>query len=518
MYQLEEITIMQGLRRTAAKMPDRPALEFGQVTVTWKDFDTFSDRFADYFNKIGMKKGTHAAIWGLPCLEYFYAYIGLIKLGAVVIPINTHYKKRELVDALEIADVEYLVCDREQQSIIQELKHGRSHIYYERCLYLDEIPFRHASPPLCPVESDPHDMVNILFTSGTTCAIKGVMLTHHNLFNNGAVMAKGLRVSPYDKICLSVPMFHCFGVTAGLMVSIASGCALCVVRDFSMLNIINTIERHRCTIINGVPTMFLAMIYKLEKGRYDLSSLRTGIIAGSPVSPKEYMDICEHFNMNLLMAYGLTETSPCVSMSAYDEAPTQRCDNVGFATDHVTIRIADINTGEILDKNKSGEIQVKGYNVMKGYYKLVQANEEVLLKDGFIRTGDLGYIDDCDMLHITDRVKEIIIRGGESISPSEIENCIKELDNILNVKVVGIQSAVLQEEIAACVITKNGEPADGKTIREHVSQTLADYKTPKYVLTFQEFPLNATGKINLNDLKKAASNLVEASCAPTDVK
>ena len=512
MYKLEEITIAQAFKKAVFKNPNGIALEFDKKTVTWQEFDSFTDSFALFFCKAGIKKGAHIAIWSFPCLEFFYAYIGLVKAGAVVIPINTFYKQKELEEALKKADVEYLLYGIDSEEIAQSLDKS-SLKDFVRSICINDIctdDTNSCKPPFKCEDTNPHDVANILFTSGTTSVLKGVMLTHYNIVNNGAILAEKQRITNKDKICVSVPMFHCFGITAALMVSLARGCTLCILRDYSVLNILNAIHSSKCTVINGVPTMFLAMLYKLDKNKFDLSSLRTGIIAGSVVLPNDYKAISERLNINLLISYGLTETSPCVSISCYDDEPAQKQDSVGFVTEHVTVRIADIRTGETLDKNKPGEIQVSGYNVMKGYYRLEDTNEAIMLPDGYIKTGDIGYFDDKGRLFISGRMKEIIIRGGENISPLEIENCIMECENISQVKVVGVKADVLQEEIVACVITKDGNLADEQAIKDYVCKKLAYYKTPKYVLTFKEFPLNNTGKIKLNELKKITSNLVSS--------
>ena len=499
MYALEDITIAQAFKRTVNKAPGKLALEFRDKKVSWEEFDTVSDHFSYYFSIIGIKEGTHVAIWNFPCLEFFYAYIGLMKLGAVAIPVNIHYKQRELADALEKVDAEYLLCCKERKDMALEVFTG--------AVCFDEIIINNKLRKTAKTANpDVNDTANILFTSGTTSGIKGAMLTHFNIFNNGAIIAEKLRINADDKLCLCVPMFHCFGVTVGFMVSIVTGCSLYVIDDFSTINVLEAVDKHKCTILNGVPTMFLSMLHKKELDEFDLSSLKTGIIAGSPVSQKEYLEICRKLDINLFMSYGLTETSPCVSISGYDDSLEEKSDNVGFVTEHVEVKIADINTGESLGKGQNGEILVKGYNVMQGYYHL-KAETEKIFDSGYLRTGDLGYIDDNNRLHIIGRIKEIIIRGGEKISPSEIENCIKECENILKVKVVGVESAVLHEEIAACIITKDGSEACAETIKEYLAQKLAYYKIPKYVFTFKEFPLSEVGKVKLNEIKKIANDL-----------
>jgi fatty-acyl-CoA synthase len=306
-----------------------------------------------------------------------------------------------------------------------------------------------------------------------------------------------------DKMLIAVPLFHCFGITSGLLSSIHSGCIMHLIKYFKTQKVLEHIERYGCTVLNGVPSMFLAMIRNSNYKDYNVLSLQSGIIAGSPLSPQEYISICNTIsNIRLHQSYGQTETSPCVSIIDTEDSCEKKTFSTGRIISHAKVRIVDINTKEPMEANWIGEIQVQGYNVMQGYYKLPEENEHAISRDGWLKTGDLGYLDVDGYLYITGRLKEMIIRGGENISPQEIENCLKECPNIQNVKVVGIPTEVLQEMIVACVIMEQGFQLKEELIKSHLSSKLAYYKIPAYILNFETFPMNTSGKIKIPELKQ----------------
>jgi fatty-acyl-CoA synthase len=319
------------------------------------------------------------------------------------------------------------------------------------------------------------------------------MLSHYSVVNNAAALVEALHINENDKICVTVPLFHTFGITADMLVSLHSLCPMCIMEYFSLTNIFQWLEEGKCTVLNGVPSMFLGMLENSFRKDFDISSIKKGIIAGSPISIAEYNRICEGFKIDkLLMSYGQTETSPCVSISDYDEPIEAKADNAGKIIENVEVRIQD------------GEIQTRGYHVMQGYYELPEENAKVFTPDGWLKTGDAGFLDSQGRLHITGRLTEIIIRGGENISPREIESYIAECENIKQVKVTSIATPVIQEEIVACIITKDGKEMKPEVIQDYVGNYLAAYKVPKYVLTFDNFPLTTNGKIDLGAIKRIA--------------
>lgn len=306
-------------------------------------------------------------------------------------------------------------------------------------------------------------------------------------------------------MCVTVPLFHCFGITAGIISCLLAGMSMYLIPYFKTARVWDAIENRRCTVLNGVPSMFLALTRKDGFKDRKAGCLKSGIIAGSPVAREEFLEICSRFpGMHLQPSYGQTETSPCVSIADWDEQDERKAVSAGKVIDHVEIRIADLKKGNVLKAGQEGEIQVRGYNVMSGYYNLPKANSRAFTEDGWLRTGDIGTVDESGELHVTGRLKEMIIRAGENISPYEIEQVIRQLDWVEKVKIVGIPAEVLQEEIAACIVPKKGRKADREELRSYLNSKLAHYKVPAYVLEMEEFPMNASGKIDLKELKKTA--------------
>ena len=390
---------------------------------------------------------------------------------------------------------------------------------------------------------DCKDTACMLFTSGTTALPKGVLLTHYNLVNDAMFTAKAMHWEKDDKICVMVPLFHCFGMTSCLLASVICGSCLYVMKYYRTINALEGIDNHGCTVLNGVPSMFLAMVHNRHFEEFKLNSLKSGIIAGSPLSASDYKMICEKLGMEKLqMSYGQTETSPGIGFSEYDETIEQKSDNAGFIIPFIEVCVWDLEgnqniyhcdvlkpdgrilgreeTGEshihytslIGDKRNAvctrgtffsrGEIGVRGFNVMKGYFRREEATREALTEDGFIHTGDLGFVDDSGRIHISGRIKEMIIRGGENISPVEIEECIRMFPQVRDVKVVGVPQAVLQEEIAACIVLRKNCELTKDEITAHCSEYLAAYKVPRYIEFFEELPVNSSNKIKIGELKE----------------
>ena len=329
------------------------------------------------------------------------------------------------------------------------------------------------------------------------------MLSHYNLVNSAQGTLDFTRWTADDKVLLAVPLFHCFGITSCLLTSVLDGCTIHLLKYAKTIKLLESIDQYHCTVLNGVPSMFLAMIRKPEFYDYDTTSLRSGIIAGSAVSAKEYMEIQKYLpNMNLLPSYGQTETSPCVTLMTDEDPYDKRAATAGRLIAYEELRVSDPQSGEVLSEGATGEIEVRGYNIMQGYYKMEEETAAAISADGWLKTGDLGFMDPEGYLHIIGRKKEMIIRCGENIAPLEIENVISELDCVNAVKVIGIPAEVVQEMIVACVVPKPGRIISESIIISYLTSRLAHYKIPSYVLEFSSLPMNASGKILLPELKE----------------
>lgn len=521
-------TIGMRLHERASESSRELGISCREVRYTWKEVDEISDFLAVHYLSMGICRGSHAAIWSVNSPNWVFCFFALNKIGAVAVLINTCYKEQELEDILRDNDVEYLFYGKGCKTVLYQdvlsrisfhklsrlkqvtaLEEGQER-WYQRSDFVsallmeDEILLREAEDHVIP-----QDTACILFTSGTTTRPKGVMLSHYSLLNNSAETVRQMHWSGEDKICISVPMFHCFGITAGILACVNSGACGHLLKYYKTLEVLQEIQTYGCTVLNGVPTMFLALLRNQNRADYDISSIRSGIIAGSPILPAEYKRICQQLNLNhLQVSYGQTESSPCITISDYDDTLEQKAMTAGKKINHIDLAIKDTAAGGFLEAGRSGEILTRGYHVMQEYYNRTEETKGAVDSDGWLHTGDLGYLDENGYLHVTGRIKDMIIRGGENISPSEIENCIISMPEIEAVKVIGIPAAVLQEEIAACIITKEGMILNEKQVIAYVKERISDYKVPKYVLTFQAFPMNASGKVLINELKAQAGERI----------
>lgn len=358
---------------------------------------------------------------------------------------------------------------------------------------------------------NPDDTAAILFTSGTTAMPKGVMLSHYNLVNSSLETCEHMKWDESDKMLIAVPLFHCFGITSSLLSSIHTGFCMHVIEYYKTVTVLKSVQDYHCTLLNGVPSMFLAVVNNPLHKEYDLSSLRRGIIAGSPLSPQDYMLIRREIPSLVLHAsYGQTETSPCVSIGDVGDSDEDNANSAGRVIRHCEVGIFD-KDGNKLPVGTDGEICVRGYNVMQGYYNLPEATAKAIDSNGWLHTGDLGHVDERNFLYVTGRIKEMIIRGGENISPREIEMAILKYPGIKAVKVIGLPAEVLQEMIVACIVPEDGRTISNTGLMTHLENHLAYYKLPAHIVRFESLPVNASGKIMLGELKKQAAEIVKAN-------
>lgn len=512
--ELRDITIGECLNERADKTPSGVFIKHEDAIFTWKCVNDITNKVAMVFMDHGIRQGDCVGIYGVNSVSWVMTFLALQKIGATTVLINSHYKEKELLDCIEIADIKFLFHGRSNEGDayepvlgkVRDKKPGLEFLAMERSSHEWAAIADLEGMPNLPV-IDSKDLACILFTSGTTSICKGVKLSHYSIVNNAMETASEMHWSSEDSICLSVPLFHCFGITVSLVASIVSGMAIFVLDRYRSLNVCQAIEKHRLTVLNGVPSMFLALVKNPEAKKYDLSSLRSGIIAGSPIFKEDYLEICSHLkDMKLQPSYGLTETSPCVTIARYGDSKELKSVSAGKVIDHVEIKI--VNNKSLCQAGEIGEIHVKGYNVMQGYITKSSEVCNALQPDGWLRTGDLGYLDEKGHLYIVGRRKNLIIRGGENVSPREIEACIKEAESGIHTVVFGMESEVLQEEIVACIEGRE-DPELEEKIRAYLAANLSKYKVPKYIVFLEEFPKNATGKINEKKLKELATGILK---------
>lgn len=518
---MDRRTINECLAQTVQLHRDKEAISDFGISYTWGEVYTLAMEAVEEITNRGITKGTHVAVWMDNSVKWVVLYFALQYVGAIPVLINVAYKWRELEANLSTCDAEYIFYspqykDSDHIRTIREL--NREVIPRFKEAFLVEttalrVPSREEVLEACdnidnnPYGNLPEDVCSILFTSGTTGRARGAMLTHYNIVNNSRAIVDRLGWNEEDRHCFAVPMFHCFGITVGIMGAVHTGASIHIVRKFKTSLVFETIEKYHCNIFNGVPTMFLAMKNSSERLNYDLTSLKGGLMAGSSILPTEYMDICRELNLERLnSAYGQTESSPAITVSCDEDSLDMRACTGGKLLPDVEVKIH--NPGQYVKGTMDGEILTKGYHVMKGYYNMSEDTARAIDEDGWLATGDLGYIDEEGYLHITGRIKDIIVRGGENISPAEIEQVICQLPEVNNVKIVGIPADIIQEEVVACIIPKAGCDFKSEAVKEYVKHHLADYKIPRYVFVFDKFPMNSSGKILSKELSQMCVELI----------
>ncbi len=512
------------------EFPDQYAFRYTtcDYTRTYSEFRDDVDEFARALIALGVKPGDHVAIWATNVPQWFITFWATVKIGAVLVTVNTAYKIYEVEYLLRQSDTHTLVMidgykDVDYLSIIRELCPELETSEAGKPLRIKRLPFLRNiitvdsklpgcltweealaladKVPLAEVQRraqaiSRHDVCNIQYTSGTTGFPKGVMLTHYNVVNNGKCIGDCMDLSTADKMLVQVPMFHCFGMVLSMTAAMTHGATLCPIPYFSPKTALACINQEKITCCNGVPTMFIAMLEHEDFKRTDFSHMRTGIMAGSPCPIKVMQDVVDKMNMKeITIVFGQTESSPGCTQSRVDDSIELRVNTVGRALPGVECKIVDPVTGEDLPPNTDGEFVARGYNIMKGYYKMPEATAAVIDENGWLHTGDLARMDENGYFKITGRIKDMIIRGGENIYPKEIEDFIYTHPSVKDVQVIGVPDEQYGEEIMACVILKEGCSLTADELKEYVRSHMAKHKTPRYVEFVDEFPLNAAGKV-----------------------
>ncbi len=527
---LIDCTFSEVLDRMVEEFPDQYAFKYTTLdyTRTYSEFRDDVDTFARALISMGVKAGSHVAVWASNVPQWYIAFWATVKLGAVLVTVNTAYKIHEIEYLLKQSDTHTLIMtegskDCNYGEIIAELCPELTSTKVGSPLHAKRLPFlrnvitvgyrlkgamnweeavaRSSQVPVSEVYRmaamvDKDDVCNMQYTSGTTGFPKGVMLTHYNVVNNGKYIGDRMELSTADRMMIQVPMFHCFGMVLSMTSSMTHGATMCPMPYFSPKSSLACINSERITAFNGVPTMFIAMMNHSDFAKTDFSHIRVGIMAGSNCPADLMKKATEELNMKeIVSVYGQTEASPGCTMSSYFDSLEVRTETVGSAFANVECKIIDPETGLDCPDGVNGEFVARGYNIMKGYYKMPKATAEAIDKDGWLHTGDLACRDADGNYRITGRLKDMIIRGGENIYPKEIEEFIYTCDKVSDVQVIGVPDKQYGEEIYASIILKKGETMTEDEMKSYIAANMARHKVPRYIEFVDKFPMNAAGKI-----------------------
>ncbi len=509
---LIEQTIGDNLADAVARYPDNEALvvPYQDVRLTYTEFSAEVDRVARGLLALGLNPGDRIGIWSPNNAEWVLIQYATARIGAILVNINPAYRTSELEYALNQSECRFLVSAPEflssdYRKMVAEV--APSVPTLERILFLeseawDELLALSAKVPQEKLEEiaaglDPNDPINIQYTSGTTGFPKGATLSHVNILNNGFFTGEMCRYTSADRVCVPVPFYHCFGMVLGNLACTTHGATIVVPgARFLPDQVLQTVRDEKCTSLYGVPTMFIAALEHPDVDEYDLSTLRTGIMAGSPCPVEVMKRVISDFNMTeVTIAYGMTETSPVSTQTAPDDDIERRVSTVGRIHPHVEVRIVDPETGRTLERGESGELCTRGYSVMIGYWNDPERTAEAIDTDGWMHTGDLATMDDEGYVNIVGRIKDMIIRGGENVYPREIEEFLYTHPDVVDAQVIGVPDVKFGEEIMAWVTLRDGSELTDEALKEYCKGKIAHFKVPRYIRFVPEFPMTVTGKV-----------------------
>ncbi|WP_139489097.1 AMP-binding protein [Brevibacillus dissolubilis] len=539
MAELRSITIGDLLDETASRYPQKQALIYKErnLRYTFEEFQQLCNQVAKGLMSLGIQAGENIAIWATNVPEWVTAQFASAKMGAVLVTVNTSYRVHELEYLLRQSesttlilidsyrDASYLEMIREicpeldscepGELVSERLPHLKNVIYIgnerqpgmflwsdllSRAMNVteEERIARQAS-------LEPDQVINMQYTSGTTGFPKGVMLTHNNIVNNAIQVASCQNLGPEDLVCIPVPFFHCFGCVMGTLACVATGATMVPVISFHPKTVLEVVEAERCTALYGVPTMFIAELNEPEFDKYDLSSLRTGIMAGSTCPIEVMKAVVNRMGASeVTIAYGQTESSPVITQTVPEDSIERRVSTVGRALGPVEVKIIDPETGATLPTGVQGELCTRGYHVMKGYYNMPEQTYKAIDNEGWLHTGDLATMDEEGYFRITGRLKDMIIRGGENIYPREIEEFLYTHPKIVDVQVVGVPDAKYGEQVLACIKIKEGESLTEEEVKAYCDGKISRFKIPHYIQVVTEYPMTASGKIQKYKLREMA--------------
>ena len=508
---LRDITLTQVLHDTTQKFPDCHAIEYEGRFYTWSEIDALSDAFANYFEHCGIRKGDHIGVWGANSLNWVLSFFALNKIGATAVLINSNITIHELRDVIAISKITWMLC-----GYCPHINGGRDLINYIKrtCPQLQDnlidieseadpqsILKDYGSPRTdAGVAAD--DICCMIFTSGSTRKPKCAMLTHYSMANNAESMAEAMNITDKDAFCMSLPLFHMYGLVGCFLACVHRGTTVHLIKALHSVDIMECIHKHRCTVLNGVPTSYLALINNESFSKYDLTSIRLSVFGGAPLTPAHLRRIQDAFPQTQFMSnFGQTE-STCLTNTMYDDSFDMVATTVGPPLEHIEMAIMDTETRELLPPNTQGEIVVRGYCTMRRYFNPDPEVDTPFDEDGWLHTQDLGMLLDNGYLRIVGRIKDIIIRAGEDITPSELERVIMEYDQISDARVLGAPHDILGEHVIACIVLKQPNTYKESELRDLFRRKLAKFKHPSEILVFDEFPTTASGKISPRRLRE----------------
>ena len=514
-------TIDENLKKTVANYADQEALicSHQNYRATYKEFYDQVVEVAKGLIALGVKRGERVGVWSPNCYQWTLLQYATAKIGVILVNINPAYRTSELIyvinqsglsvmfSALQFKSSNYKKMMDDAREFTDTIRkaifwdESWEHFLKEGKQISDETLRKYEEK----VQFD--DPVNIQYTSGTTGNPKGVTLSHHNILNNAYFIGLRMNYSHVDRVCIPVPFYHCFGMVIGNLACTVHGATMVVPNDsFDPVKTLETIEKERCTSLYGVPTMFIAELHEMEQKTYDLSSLRTGVMAGSLCPPEIMKKVKEQMNMHeITICYGMTETSPVSTQTRIGVPFEKQIYSVGTIHDHLEIKIIDPKTQAILKRGESGELCTRGYSVMLKYWNSPEATRQVIDEQRWMHSGDLAMMDEDGYLHISGRIKDLIIRGGENISPKEIEDFLYTYKGVMDAQVIGVPSEKYGEEIMAWIKPNEGVTLTEEELRDFCKERIAHYKIPKYWKFVSEFPMTISGKIRKVEMREIAA-------------
>ena len=514
-------TIDENLRKTVAKFPNNDALisTHQHYRATYTEFYEQVTAVAKGLIALGVKSGDRVGIWSPNCYEWTLLQYATAKIGAIMVNINPAYRTSELIYVINQSGLSYIFSaiqfkTNHYKKMIEDAREFtdtlRKEVYWgESWEYFLAQGKKVSDEKLQAYEAKVQfdDPVNIQYTSGTTGNPKGVTLTHHNILNNAYFIGVRMNYTDKDRVCIPVPFYHCFGMVIGNLCCTAHGATMVIPNDsFDATKTLEAVERERCTSLYGVPTMFISELYTLDRHPYDLSSLRTGVMAGALCPPEIMKRVKEQMNMHeITICYGMTETSPVSTQTRIGVPFEKQIHSVGTIQDHLEIKIINPETKAILPRGESGELCTRGYSVMLKYWNSPQATAQVIDEQRWMHSGDLAMMDEDGYIHISGRIKDLIIRGGENISPKEIEDFLYTYEGVMDAQVIGVPSKKFGEEVMAWIKPNEGVTLTEEELRNFCKDRIAHYKVPRYWKFVNEFPMTISGKIRKVEMREIAA-------------
>lgn len=514
-------TIDENLRKTVAKFPNNDALisAHQHYRATYTEFYEQVTAVAKGLIALGVKSGDRVGIWSPNCYEWTLLQYATAKIGAIMVNINPAYRTSELIYVINQSGLSYIFSaiqfkTSHYKKMIEDAREFtdtlRKEVYWgeswEHFLAQGKkVSDEKLQAYEAKVQFD--DPVNIQYTSGTTGNPKGVTLTHHNILNNAYFIGVRMNYTDKDRVCIPVPFYHCFGMVIGNLCCTAHGATMVIPNDsFDATKTLEVVERERCTSLYGVPTMFISELYTLDRHPYDLSSLRTGVMAGALCPPEIMKRVKEQMNMHeITICYGMTETSPVSTQTRIGVPFEKQIHSVGTIQDHLEIKIINPETKAIVPRGESGELCTRGYSVMLKYWNSPQATAQVIDEQRWMHSGDLAMMDEDGYIHISGRIKDLIIRGGENISPKEIEDFLYTYEGVMDAQVIGVPSKKFGEEVMAWIKPNEGVTLTEEELRNFCKDRIAHYKVPRYWKFVNEFPMTISGKIRKVEMREIAA-------------